>query len=60
MKRKDFEKYIAQYGYMLSSNLGKCEYLVTNTPESGSSKNKDAQKYGVKIISESDFLKLLD
>ena len=59
MKRKDFEAYIAQYGYELTSNLKKCKYLVTNTPNSGSSKNKDAQKYGVEIITEEDFLNLL-
>ena len=59
MKRKDFETYIAQYGYELTSNLKKCKYLVTNTPNSGSSKNKDAQKYGVEIITEEDFLNSL-
>lgn len=59
MKRKDFESYIAKYNYELSSNLKKCKYLVTNTPDSGSSKNSDAKKYGVKIITEKDFLDLL-
>ena len=59
VKRKDFETYIAQYGYELTSNLKKCRYLVTNTPNSGSSKNRDAQKYGVEIITEEDFLNLL-
>lgn len=59
MKRKDFETYIAQYGYELTSNLKKCRYLVTNTPNSGSSKNRDAQKYGVEIITEEDFLNSL-
>ena len=59
MKRKDFETYIAQFGYELTSNLKKCKYLVTNTPNSGSSKNKDAQKYGVEIITEEDFLNQL-
>lgn len=59
MKRKDFEAYIEKFNYELSSNLKKCKYLVTNTPDSGSSKNKDAQKYGVEIITEQDFLNLL-
>ena len=45
MKRKDFEKYIAQFGYGLTSTLSKCEYLITNNPNSGSTKNKEAQKY---------------
>lgn len=59
MKRKDFEKYIEQYGYELTSTLSKCEYLVTNNPNSGSSKNKEAQKHNIPIITEKDFLDLL-
>ena len=59
MKRKDFESYIKQYGYELSSNLKKCEYLITNDPNSGSSKNKQAKEYGVKIITEVDFINTL-
>lgn len=60
MKRKDFEKYISKYGYELSSNIKQCKYLITNTPDSGSSKNKNAQKYGIKIITEQQFLDLLN
>ena len=59
MKRKDFEKFIAEYGYELSSNLKKCEYLITNDPTSGSSKNKQALEYGITIITEEDFLNKL-
>lgn len=59
MKRKDFEKYIEQYGYELTSTLSKCEYLITNNPNSGSSKNKQAQKYNIPIITEQQFLQLL-
>lgn len=60
MKRKDFEKYINAYGYELSSSLKKCEYLITNTPNSGSSKNKQALEYGIKVITESEFLNLIN
>lgn len=59
MKRSAFEKYIESYGYELSSAIKSCRYLITNTPDSGSSKNKDAKKYGVEIITERDFLALL-
>lgn len=59
MKRKDFEKHIEKYGYELSSNLKKCEYLVTNDPTSGSTKNKQAQQYRIPIITEQDFLNTL-
>ena len=56
MKRKDFEKYIKQYGYELSSSIKKCEYLITNNPDSGSSKNKQAKQYGIPIVTEKEFL----
>ena len=59
MKRKDFEKLINQYGYELTSSLSKCEYLITNNPNSNSTKNKEAQKYNIPIISEADFLQKL-
>ena len=59
MKRKDFEKYIAQFGYELTSTLSKCEYLITNNPNSGSTKNKEAQKYNIPIITENEFLSKL-
>lgn len=35
-------------------------YLVTNDPESGSSKNKDARKLGIKIIDEESFMALIE
>lgn len=56
MKRKDFESYISKYGYELTNNLKKCEYLITNSTESGSSKNKQAKEYGIPIITENEFL----
>lgn len=60
MKRSAFEKYIESYGYELSSSIKSCKYLITNNPNSGSSKNKDAQKYGVEIITERAFLNMLN
>ena len=59
MKRKDFETYISKFGYELTSNLKKCQYLVTNTPDSGSNKNKQAKELGVEIITEENFLQKL-
>lgn len=59
MKRKDFEKFISEYGYELNSNLKKCEYLITNNPDSGSTKNKQARDIGIKIITEEEFLNSL-
>ncbi|MDR1257564.1 MAG: hypothetical protein LBJ86_07450, partial [Spirochaetaceae bacterium] len=34
-------------------------YLVTNTPESGSSKNRKAAQAGIKIIGEDEFIEKL-
>lgn len=59
MKRKDFEKFIATYGYELSTSIKQCKYLVTNDPNSGSSKNKQAKENNIPIISEEEFLKIL-
>lgn len=35
-------------------------YLVTPDPESGSSKNEKAKKYGTTVIDEAAFMKLVD
>lgn len=58
MKRKDFENYVNKYGYELTTNIKKCEYLVCNS-SSSSSKYKEAQKYNVPIITEKEFLQKL-
>lgn len=60
MKRKDFEKYIEQFGYELSTNLKKCQFLVNNDINSTSTKNKQAKEYGVKIITEAECYELLN
>ena len=59
MKRKDFEAYIKNYGYELSTNLKKCQFLVNNDINSTSTKNKQAKEYGVPIITEQQFLESL-
>ena len=60
MKRKDFENYINKYGYELTTNLKKCIYLITNNPNSTSTKNKEADKYNVTKITEQEFLSKLN
>ena len=45
-------------GKLVSSVTSKTDYLITNTPDSGTSKNKDAQRLGVKIITEEEYLKM--
>lgn len=60
MKRKDFETYINKYNYELTTNLKKCKYLVNNDITSTSTKNKQAKEYGIPIITETEFLNILN
>jgi len=48
----------AHGGKLVSSVTSAIDYLITNTPNSGTSKNKDAQRLGVKIITEEEYLKM--
>lgn len=60
MKRADFEILLLNNGWKLGSKVNKdTKYLITNTPNSGTSKNKEADKFGVCKITENDFLKII-
>jgi len=60
MNRKEAEKLVKEAGGIVKSSVTKdLTYLVTNTPDSGSSKNKKALTVGCKIITENEFYKLL-
>jgi len=60
MSRTEAENLAKTNGFdVLSSVNKKLTYLVTNTPDSGSSKNKKAKEFGTKVITEEDFLKLI-
>ena len=59
MKRKEAEQLVKEKGGIIKSTVTKdLTYLVTNTPQSGSSKNKQASKLGIKILSEDEWLSL--
>ena len=59
LKRKEAEAMVQAKGGAVKSSVTKgLTYLVTNTPDSGSSKNKKAQELGTAIITEEEFLKL--
>jgi len=58
IKRSDFDALLSSKGIEQSGNFKELKYLITNTPDSGSSKNRKAREYGVEIISEEDFRKL--
>ena len=61
MSRNEASKKAEAAGYEVKSGVSKgLTYLVTNTPDSGSSKNKKAQQLGTKVITEEDFLKLVN
>ena len=55
ISRKDFEKLLNEHGFILGDISKDTKYLITNTPESGSSKNAKADKLGIKKITESAF-----
>ena len=60
MKRADAEKLVKENGGTTKSSVTKdLSYLVTNDTESGSSKNQKAQKFGIPIINEKEFLTLV-
>jgi len=60
-KRSEIETWIKSHGGVCKGNVDKnLSYLVTNTPDSGSSKNKKADKYGVKKVTEDDLYALID
>lgn len=54
ISRKELEKIIEENSGE-NVSIGKSNYLITNDGDSGSSKNKKAQKLGVKLISEKEF-----
>jgi len=53
--KADIEKY---GGKVTGSVTSKTNYLITNTPDSGTQKNRDAQKLGVSIITENEYLSM--
>ncbi len=60
IKRADAQKKVKSAGGLVKSSVTKdLSYLVTNNPESGSSKNKKAAEMGVTIITETEFLSLV-
>lgn len=60
MSRNEAEKLASEHGYEVKGGVNKgLTYLVTNDPNSGSSKNRKAKELGTKVITEDDFLKLI-
>ncbi len=61
MSRDEANKLVQQNGGSIKSSVSAgLDFLVTNTPNSGSSKNTKALQLGTKIITEDQFLEMLD
>ncbi len=60
VKRAEAESLVKKLGGTAKSSVVKgLSYLVTNNPDSGSSKNKKARELGVEIIDEDRFLEMV-
>lgn len=58
--RKDLKTAIEMEGGKVASQVSaKTDYLITNNPDSGSSKNKMARELGVKVITENEIINML-
>lgn len=59
--RKEIQKKIELLGGKVANSVSKkTTYLINNDFESNSSKNRSAKKYGIPIITEEEFMKLLN
>lgn len=59
-RKKGFPDLVEKHGGVTKGSVSKgLTYLVTNDTTSGSSKNEKAKKYGVKVITEEEFLNLI-
>jgi NAD-dependent DNA ligase len=58
--RSELKKFIEERGGKLTGSVSsQTNYLITNTPNSGTSKNRAAQDLGVEIITEEQFRKMV-
>lgn len=61
MSRKDFESMLLDKGYKVKEEVSKkVSYLITNTPDSSTSKNKRADELGIPKMTEADFLNMIN
>lgn len=57
--RKELQDLIESNGGYLNSVNTKTDYLITNDPDSGSSKNKKAKELNISTITEQEFINML-
>lgn len=58
VQRKVFEKELAEAGWTCGDISKETKFLITDNPNSSSSKNQKADKLGIKKITEAEFRKL--
>lgn len=59
--RNAFKAWVEAHGGKLTGSVSRnTDFLVTNTPNSGTSKNKKAQELGVRIITEQEVINMVD
>lgn len=59
--RKELQALIERHGGRMATSVSsKTQYLITNNVQSTSAKNKKARELGIPILTEEEFLKLLD
>lgn len=58
--RNAFKAWVEAHGGKVTGSVSRnTDYLVTNTPNSGTTKNKKAQELGVEIITEQDIINMV-
>ena len=58
--REQFRDYIESLGHKMVGSVSKnVNFLITNTPGSGTVKNKKAQDLGIRIITEEEAVEIL-
>lgn len=60
VKRSDFEAFCREHGYEPGNISKDTKYLITDDPNSSSSKNKKADEWGIKKITEAEFRNLIE
>lgn len=59
--RNAFKAWIEAHGGKLTGSVSKnTDFLVTNTPNSGTAKNKDARELGIPIITEQEIIDMVE
>lgn len=59
--RSAFKAWVEAHGGKLTGSVSKnTDYLVTNTPNSGTGKNRDAQRLGIPIMTEQQIIDMVE